>query len=117
MLFEDLCTRNVEAKRDYIYYLAIGYTRLKNYQLAQKYVKAFLEIEANNQQVQLLDVSFLFPAFSIHPELTFCINIVGLPKKTAGQRNYEGSCRSWRSSSCSGWTIRPRFCPSKEVNT
>uniref|UniRef100_U5ETL5 Mitochondrial fission 1 protein n=1 Tax=Corethrella appendiculata TaxID=1370023 RepID=U5ETL5_9DIPT len=50
-LLEDLCIRHPDGKRDYIYYLAIGYTRLKQYSTAQKYVNAFLEIEPNNQQV------------------------------------------------------------------
>jgi fission 1 protein len=54
-LFEDLCSRNPEDKRDYIYYLALGYTKLKQFQTAHKYVKAFLEIEPNNQQVLQLD--------------------------------------------------------------
>lgn len=56
-LFEDLSSRNPEDKRDYIYYLAIGYTKLKQFQTAQKYVKTFLQIEPNNQQVSQLDVS------------------------------------------------------------
>jgi fission 1 protein len=34
---------------------------LKQFQTAQKYCKAFLEIEPNNQQVVQLDVSILFP--------------------------------------------------------
>uniref|UniRef100_A0A1Q3FYE8 Mitochondrial fission 1 protein n=1 Tax=Culex tarsalis TaxID=7177 RepID=A0A1Q3FYE8_CULTA len=54
-LLEDLCKKNPEGKRDYIYYLAIGYTRLKEYTTAMKYVQAFLEIEPNNQQVISLE--------------------------------------------------------------
>lgn len=54
-LLEDLCKKNSEGKRDYIYYLAIGYTRLKEYSTAMKYVQAFLEIEPNNQQVISLE--------------------------------------------------------------
>lgn len=56
-IFETLCKDDPENKRDYIYYLAIAYTRIKDLPTAQKYVKAFLEIEPNNQQVILLDVS------------------------------------------------------------
>jgi mitochondrial fission 1 protein len=56
-MFETLCKDNPDEKRDYIYYLAIAYCRIKDYPTAQKYVKAFLEIEPNNQQVLLLDVS------------------------------------------------------------
>ncbi|XP_058455981.1 mitochondrial fission 1 protein [Malaya genurostris] len=54
-LLEDLCTKNSEGKRDYIYYLAIAFTRLNEYQTAMKYVQAFLEIEPNNQQVISLE--------------------------------------------------------------
>ncbi|XP_062545271.1 mitochondrial fission 1 protein [Armigeres subalbatus] len=54
-LLEDLCKKNPEGKRDYIYYLALGYTRLKEYSTAMKYVQAFLEIEPNNQQVITLE--------------------------------------------------------------
>ncbi|XP_055639943.1 mitochondrial fission 1 protein isoform X1 [Toxorhynchites rutilus septentrionalis] len=50
-LLEDLCVKNSDGKRDYIYYLAIAYTRLKEYSTAMKYVQAFLEIEPSNQQV------------------------------------------------------------------
>lgn len=54
-LLEDLCKKHPEGKRDYIYYLAIAYTRLKEYSTAMKYVQAFLEIEPNNQQVISLE--------------------------------------------------------------
>ncbi|XP_059619226.1 mitochondrial fission 1 protein [Phlebotomus argentipes] len=51
VLLEDLATRHAEGKRDYIYYLAIGHTRIKEYTVALKYVRSFLQIEPNNQQV------------------------------------------------------------------
>jgi len=54
-IFEGLTKDNPDDKRDYIYYLAIAYCRIKDYPTSQKYVKAFLEIEPNNQQVLLLD--------------------------------------------------------------
>lgn len=54
-LLEDLCRKNPEGKRDYIYYLALAYTRLKEFSTAMKYVQAFLEIEPNNQQVISLE--------------------------------------------------------------
>ncbi|KAL1377721.1 hypothetical protein pipiens_016066 [Culex pipiens pipiens] len=54
-LLEELCKKNPEGKRDYIYYLALAYTRLKEYSTAMKYVQAFLEIEPNNQQVIVLE--------------------------------------------------------------
>lgn len=56
-IFEGLSKDNPDDKRDYIYYLAIAYVRIKDFPTSQKYVKAFLEIEPNNQQVLLLDVS------------------------------------------------------------
>jgi len=54
LLLEDLATRHSDGKRDYIYYLAIGNTRLKQYTTALKYCEAFLQIEPNNQQVVTL---------------------------------------------------------------
>lgn len=56
-IFEELCKDDPDNKRDYIYYLAIAYTRMKDFTTAQKYVQAFLEIEPNNMQVMLLNVS------------------------------------------------------------
>lgn len=56
-IFETLCKDDPDNKRDYIYYLAVAYIRIKDFQTAQNYVKAFLEIEPNNMQVMLLDVS------------------------------------------------------------
>lgn len=50
-------TRDADGKRDYIYYLAIGNARIKQYSLAMKFCKAFLQIEPNNQQVISLEVS------------------------------------------------------------
>lgn len=50
LLLEELATRHAEGNRDYIYYLAIGNARLKQYSVALKFCKAFLQIEPNNQQ-------------------------------------------------------------------
>lgn len=63
-MFESLCKDDAENKRDYIYYIAVAYTRIKDYPTALKYVKAFLEIEPNNQQVLLLDVSLIIAIIS-----------------------------------------------------
>lgn len=60
-IFETLCKDDPDNKRDYIYYLAVAYIRIKDFQTAQNYVKAFLEIEPNNMQVMLLDVSSNWP--------------------------------------------------------
>uniref|UniRef100_A0A336LZH4 Mitochondrial fission 1 protein n=1 Tax=Culicoides sonorensis TaxID=179676 RepID=A0A336LZH4_CULSO len=51
---ENLCSKNPEDKRDYIFYLAFGHTRLKDYPTALKYCEGFLQIEPNNQQVLAL---------------------------------------------------------------
>ncbi|XP_055685546.1 mitochondrial fission 1 protein-like [Lutzomyia longipalpis] len=55
ILLEDLATRHPEGKRDYIYYLATGHTRIREYTVALKYVRSFLQIEPNNQQVITLE--------------------------------------------------------------
>ncbi|KAL4220160.1 Mitochondrial fission 1 protein [Mactra antiquata] len=53
-LLEDLFkrTRDTETKRDCLYYLALGNTRIKHYEEALKFTKLFLQIEPQNQQVQ-----------------------------------------------------------------
>lgn len=56
-IFEELSRENPDEKRDYIYYLAIAHIRLKDYPTARKYVQAFLEIEPNNHQILMVDVS------------------------------------------------------------
>lgn len=53
-LLEELCNRNPEGKRDYIYYLAFGYARLQDYTLSLKYIEKFLLIEPNNEQAKSL---------------------------------------------------------------
>lgn len=67
ILLEELATRHAEGNRDYIYYLAIGNARLKQYSVSLKYCKAFLQIEPNNQQAIGLEVRrichHLFPHF------------------------------------------------------
>lgn len=51
-LFEDLIRRAKDdiERRDYLYYMSIGYTKIKEYQQALTYVKALLKIEPNNYQ-------------------------------------------------------------------
>lgn len=56
-IFEDLARENPDEKRDYIYYLTIAYIRMKDFPTAKKYVNAFLEIEPNNHQILMVDVS------------------------------------------------------------
>ncbi|XP_068084750.1 mitochondrial fission 1 protein-like isoform X1 [Anabrus simplex] len=56
ILLEELFqTDSAEGKRDYLYYLAIGNARIKEYNRALQYVRAFLQIEPSNQQVQNLE--------------------------------------------------------------
>lgn len=45
MLLEDLYQTNESGQRDYIYYLAIGTARLKDYSKALGYARSFLSIE------------------------------------------------------------------------
>ncbi|EDV98893.1 mitochondrial fission 1 protein [Drosophila grimshawi] len=49
MILEDLAHVHPEGKRDYIYYLAFGNARIKNYTEGLKYCRAFLDIESNDQ--------------------------------------------------------------------
>lgn len=57
LLLEELVQTHSEGNRDYIYYLAIGNARIKEYSVALKFCKAFLQIEPNNQQAITLEVS------------------------------------------------------------
>ena len=58
-LLEDLAQKHSEGNRDYIYYLAIGNARIKQYSIALKFCKAFLQIEPNNQQAITLEVKLI----------------------------------------------------------
>ncbi|XP_046401800.1 mitochondrial fission 1 protein [Ischnura elegans] len=56
MLLEELFQNDRgDRKRDYLYFLAVGNARLKEYSTALKYVRAFLSIEPGNQQVLALE--------------------------------------------------------------
>jgi len=59
LLLEDLFKENTagEAKRDYLYYLAIGNARIKEYSKALNYVRLFLNLEPANAQVQALEAT------------------------------------------------------------
>merc|ERR1712179_27347 len=57
MLLEELYKRPDESgKRDYVFYLAIGNARLKEYQTALNYVRGLLQVEPGNRQVSDLEV-------------------------------------------------------------
>ncbi|XP_065203023.1 mitochondrial fission 1 protein-like [Planococcus citri] len=43
------------AKRDYLYYLAMGNARIKEYSTALQYTRSFLQVEPGNQQVATLE--------------------------------------------------------------
>ena len=56
LLLEDLYQNPDEiGKRDYLYYLAIGNARIKEYQLALKYIRGLLQVEPTNRQAQDLE--------------------------------------------------------------
>ncbi|KAF7989080.1 hypothetical protein HCN44_007390 [Aphidius gifuensis] len=56
VLLEDLYNNHGDTeKRDCIYYLAIGNARIKEYTKALQYVRAFLQVEPGNPQVQQLE--------------------------------------------------------------
>ncbi|XP_050307022.1 mitochondrial fission 1 protein [Anthonomus grandis grandis] len=55
VLLEELYKTHEEGQRDYLYYLAIGNARLKEYTKALEYVRSFLSIEPGNQQVVSLE--------------------------------------------------------------
>ncbi|XP_071453975.1 mitochondrial fission 1 protein [Hetaerina americana] len=58
MLLEELFQNDRgDRKRDYLYFLAVGNARLKEYNTALKYVRAFLSIEPGNQQVLALETT------------------------------------------------------------
>lgn len=52
---EELYKTHQEGQRDYLYYMAIGNARIKEYSKALKYVRSFLSIEPGNQQVVHLE--------------------------------------------------------------
>lgn len=55
VLLQELYRSHEEGQRDYLYYLAIGNARIKEYSKALSYVRAFLSIEPGNQQVLSLE--------------------------------------------------------------
>jgi len=56
-ILEDLLKNKdaVTQRRDYYYYLAVGYARSKDYNTALKYIKTLLQMEPGNQQAQTLE--------------------------------------------------------------
>lgn len=57
VLLQELYRSHEEGQRDYLYYLAIGNARIKEYNTALNYIKSFLTIEPGNQQVLSLQTS------------------------------------------------------------
>ncbi|XP_022195551.1 mitochondrial fission 1 protein-like [Nilaparvata lugens] len=55
-IFEAMCKKyREEEKRDYIYFLALGNARIKEYSKALHFAEAFLTVEPNNKQVMALE--------------------------------------------------------------
>lgn len=52
---QELYNTHEEGQRDYLYYLAIGNARIKEYSKALSYVRSFLTIEPKNMQVISLE--------------------------------------------------------------
>lgn len=65
LLLKELFNSHPDGKRDYLFYLAIGNARIKEYNKALHYVKSFLEIEPANQQVLALEVCtvYIYPYY------------------------------------------------------
>ncbi|XP_016970267.1 mitochondrial fission 1 protein isoform X3 [Drosophila rhopaloa] len=57
MILEELARTHPDGRRDYIYYLAFGNARIKEYTSGLKYCRAFLDIESNDQ-VRSLESEF-----------------------------------------------------------
>lgn len=55
ILLEELYKTHEEGQRDYLYYLAIGNARLKEYSKALNYIRSFLSIEPG-EILQLLTI-------------------------------------------------------------
>lgn len=75
VLLEELVKKHSEGNRDYIYYLAIGNARLKQYSVALKFCNAFLQIEPNNQQAITLEVSVLLIFLVVSDSITVISNL------------------------------------------
>ena len=58
ILFMHPQNRDETNKRDYLYYLAIGNTKLKEYATALKYIRALLQVEPGNRQAQVTKNDF-----------------------------------------------------------
>ncbi|XP_012944417.1 mitochondrial fission 1 protein [Aplysia californica] len=56
-LLEDLMriAKDDLSQRDYLFYIAVGFVRIKEYERALKYTEAIRKIEPNNRQAQQLD--------------------------------------------------------------
>lgn len=57
VLLQELYNTNESGQRDYLYYLAIGNARVKEFSKALAFIRSFLEIEPGNQQVISLQTS------------------------------------------------------------
>ena len=56
LLMEDLCSSgDADARRDYLFYLAIGNTKIQDYERALQLTKKFLSVEPENRQAHELE--------------------------------------------------------------
>lgn len=63
VLLQELYKSNEEGQRDYLYYLAIGNARIKEYNKALNYLRMFLAIEPG--LLHQISVSILFSQFCV----------------------------------------------------
>lgn len=56
LFLEELCNTHQEGQREYLYFLAIGNARIKEYTKAMRCVRSCLDIEPNNHQVSRLEM-------------------------------------------------------------
>lgn len=101
-LLETLVESHSEGNRDYIYYLAFGNARIKEYGIALKFCKAFLQVEPTNQQAMALEVG----VHRLFSQVWLPILILLLLRPFAGAHSEENGPggrarrgRGWRSGS------------------
>lgn len=106
-LLEDLAQRHSEGNRDYVYYLAIGNARIKQYSVSLKFCKAFLQIEPNNQQAITLEViKTVQVKFSLVEILLISkfLLYTGAHTEKDGKGDNDWCGCGWRCGTCFGWS-------------
>nr|XP_014332814.1 PREDICTED: mitochondrial fission 1 protein isoform X1 [Bos mutus] len=115
-LLEELLPKgSKEEQRDYVFYLAVGNYRLKEYEKALKYVRGLLQTEPQNNQAKelerLIDKAMkkgegrpLFPSASLH-SLPSCFLGPQHPRVPLHSVNFSSVPRAW-----AFWSLF-RWCP------